>query len=410
MPFTSARITSITLALGAATALYFPLGCAVGASANLPTTVQANQSATSTYTVAPQYFGMVVKSATIVPAVQTGSRRLWDSGVTWAALEPASGVFTWATLDQEVLSAQQSGAAVTLTLGMTPTWASSAPAAASTYGAGATAAPANLADWDAYLTAVAGRYQGQISGYEIWNAPENTTYWSGSMTEMAALAAHAAATVHAIDPAALVIAPAFTAAGLQQFLSAGGGLSVDVITLLPALAGQAPEATLASISAIRATMNDTSVATKPLWNSQPVWTLPSSAESDLQLQAAFAARALILNASVGVQRLSWYAWDDSASGSLQLTDVNGQPTAAATAYGVVEGWLSGATMNGCASNAASTWTCQIVRNGHAAWILWNPNHTVESSSLGASTMTDLSGQTQSITGNVPVGASPLLLQ
>ncbi len=409
MPITSARITSIALALSATVALSLSLGCAVGASANLPTTVQANQAATSTYTVAPQYFGMVVKSAAIVPVVQTGSRRLWDSGVTWAALEPAPGVFTWATLDREVQSAQASGAAVTLTLGMTPTWASSAPTASSTYGEGATASPVNLADWDAYLTAVAGRYQGQISGYEIWNAPGDGTYWSGSMTEMAALAAHAAAIVHAVDPAALVIAPAFTGAGLQQFLSAGGGPSVDVITLAPAISGQAPEATLASVSAIRATMNNTSVATKPLWNSQPVWTLPGTAV-DAPTQAAFAARALILNASVGVQRLSWYAWDDSAAGSLRLTDDNGEPTAAATAYGVVEGWLSGATMNGCTADAASTWTCQIVRNGQAAWILWNPNQTVQSSSLGASTVTDLTGQTQPISGNVSVGASPVLLQ
>ena len=364
--------------------------------------------------MAPAFFGMVVKAAAIEPAVQTGSRRLWDSGVTWSALEPAAGVFTWTTLDGEVEASLNTGAAVTLTLGMTPTWASSQPTLASGYGAGATAPPANLADWDAYVTAVATRYQGRISAYEVWNAPEDATFWAGPPaqlgTQMAALAEHAAKSIHAIDPAAMVVAPAVSASGLQQFLTAGGGAYVDALSVLPQLSGQSPEETLSAVSSVRAVMADTSVATRPLWNTQPSWTLPATAV-DPQTQAAFAARSLILNASVGVQRLSWYAWDDHAPGALQLSDGSGLPTAAATAYGVVEGWLSGATMNGCASNAESTWTCQVVRDGRPAWILWNPAQTIQSSSLGAATMTDLNGLVQPIAqASVVVSASPILLQ
>ena len=396
-------------------ALYFPLGCAVKATGNVASTQQENQAATSTGVVAPQFFGMVVRGTANQPAIVTGSRRLWDAGVTWAALEPARGGFVWGTLDAEVAAAQAAGVEVTLTLGMTPAWASSQPALAPAYGAGATAMPANLADWDAYVTAVATRYQGRIANYEVWNDPSDAQYWAGAGgqlgADMALLSAHAAAAVHAADTQASLVAPAFDAAGMAQFLAAGGSASVDVFAAAISLAGQAPEALVSQLASIRSAMLATSAETKPLWNDQPSWTLPAAGLSDSS-QAAYSARSLVLNAAYGISRMAWYAWDESDSSALRLSDAAAQPTQAAVAYSVVEGWLSGAAINGCSANAEQLWSCQLVRNGQPAWILWSAAGTVQASGLGMATATALDGSEQPVpaSGNVSVGEAPVLLQ
>jgi hypothetical protein len=412
---TLARCASLLLLLLLCLVFYFPLGCAVGSSSGVTSTAQQNQSATSTGVIPPQFFGMVVKSNVHQPTVLIGARRLWDSGVTWAALEPTSGSFNWTALDAEVSASQAAGVELTLTLGMTPTWASSQPTATSAYGAGATAMPRKLSDWDAYVTAVATRYQGRIASYEVWNNPSDTTYWSGSSaqlgSDMATLAAHAAIAIHASDANAKIVAPAFDANGMTQFLASGGSASVDIFNTALSLAGQAPEAMVAELSAIRSAMLNTSAETRPLWNDQPSWTLPAAGLSDTD-QASYAARAVILNASSGISRLAWYAWDENENTALRLSDSNAQPTAAALAYGVMEGWLSGAQINGCSANAQQLWSCQLVRNGQPSWILWSTAGTVQASGLGMTTITDLEGNQRAIgqAGTITLGAAPVLLQ
>jgi len=409
------RITTLALLMLLVLVFYFPLGCSVAATGAATSSLQKEQAAESTGIVSAQFFGMVVKNPAVQPAVATGSRRLWDSGVSWAALEPAAGTFNWSTLDGEVAAAEQAGVQVTLTLGLTPTWASAQPGILSSYGAGATAMPANISDWDAYVSAVAARYRGRISAYEVWNAPEDTIYWSGAPAQMgadlAALAAHTAAAVHAADASATVVSPALSPSGLTAFLAAGGGSSVDAIGTSLVASGQAPERMTAAVQAIRAALAGTAADGKPLWNDQGSWVLPQGGLSP-ETQAAYVARALILNAGYAVQRMHWYAWDENRAGSLALTDAEAQPTSAATAYSIVEGWVAGSQMNGCAATAGGVWTCQIVRDGKTGWIVWSTTGSVSSRSLGAATLTDLHGNTTAVAtdGSVGVSGSPVLLQ
>ncbi len=411
-PFTAA---AFTLSCLLAFLLYFPLGCAVSATGPAASTAQKEAAAQSTGVLPSRFFGLVVKDPSMQAAVASGARRLWNSGVTWAALEPSQGQFNWSTLDAEVEAAGQSGAEITLTLGMTPTWASSQPATASTYGAGATAMPANLGDWDTYVAAVAARYRGRIAAYNVWNAPEDPLCWTGPGSQlgsdMATLAAHAADSIHSVDPAAAVVSPALSPAGLRLFLSAGGGAHVDAIGSSLIAAGQAPESMTATVEALRSAMAGTAADGKPVWNEQGSWVLPQGGLPG-DVQAAYVARALLLNAGYAIARFHWYAWDDTAAGTLALSAASAQPTLAGVAYGVVEGWLAGAQINGCAATAEGVWSCEIVRNGTAGWVLWSANGaTAHSSALGASTVTDLSGNTVAVNpdGTVEVGASPVLL-
>ncbi len=391
-------------------------GCAVTSSGSGPNSpVAREQAALATGTVAQSFFGLVVKNPAAQPTVTAGARRLWDSGVTWAALEPAPGSFDWSRLDAQVEAAEQSGASLTLTLGMTPTWASSDPGAASAYGYGAAALPARIADWDRYVAAAAARYKGRIAAYELWNNPEDPTFWSGPSgslgLDLAALAQHAAAAIHTADSAALLVSPALSPAGLQGFLAAGGGASIDVVGAALNLPGQTPEAGLETLQALRAATAGTAADAKPIWNDSPAWTLPA-AGLDAPTQAAYTARALIMNAAFAVGRMHWYAWDDVSTKVVALTTGAQQPTAAAQAYAQVEAWLAGAQLNGCAGNAAGLWTCQLVQAGHTQSILWSAAGTVTAGSLGAASATAVDGSSLAISadGSLQVGASPVLLQ
>lgn len=393
---------------------YLTLGCAVSSS-SAPSALQKQQSAASTGVLPAQFFGLVVHDPNTQPTLAAGSRRLADSGVSWAALEPTQGLFVWATLDQEVATARQSGAQVMLALGCTPTWAQSPNSSM----------PAQLSTWDAYIQAVATRYRGQIAAYELWNSPEDPANWSGDPTQLpadlATLAAHATSALSIADPAAQLVSPALSISALQQFLASGGGSSVQVIGASLITAGHPPEGLSALLQSIHAATAGTAADGKPIWNDQPSWQLAknSSANADPTMEATWVARSLILNAGFGVQRLHWYAWDNHTPGTLTLTNTTGQPTAAALAYATVQTWLQGAQLNGCDASPSGLWTCQIVRPGPAAqaaattqWILWSPNGPMQASALGAANATDLSGHQTPVDsgGMLSVGPSPILLQ
>lgn len=55
---------------------------------------------------------------------------------------------------------------VLFTLGQTPAWASSSPSEPSVYGPGRGSPPKNVADWSAFVAAMARRYKGRIDAYE----------------------------------------------------------------------------------------------------------------------------------------------------------------------------------------------------------------------------------------------------
>ena len=148
---------------------------------------------------------------------------------SWTALEPLKGVWNWQPLDIWVAAAEQHGVAdILLTLGQTPAWASTNPDDVNYVGAGAPAPPADNQDWRDYITAVAQRYKGRIRYYEIWNEPNDTTYYTGTVAELAEPTAEAYSILKAVDPGNTVVSPAAYRPGyLDQLLQAGVGANVD---------------------------------------------------------------------------------------------------------------------------------------------------------------------------------------
>lgn len=334
--------------------------------------------------VPPQFFGMHfhrLLQGTPWPAAGIGAWRMWDARVDWRSIESRRGKFDFGRLDRLVDLARRQGVRVLLPLGLSPAWASLRPAEASAYDAGNAAPPARIADWTAYVEAVVSRYRGRIEAYEIWNEPNRSRFFSGSVEDAVGLACEAARVIKAQDPAALVVSPAATdqADGvrwLKGFLAAGGGRCVDVIGFhFYTQAHETPEALLPLIRAVRGAMQDNGAGDKPLWNTESGW---FAANSRVPVRKSFTVigmdtardyvmRAHILAAAEGIDRFYWYAWDNQQMGMVEPDDMQWKPVA--KGYRTVASWLGGGVLGPC-GRSGSVWRCELRSPAGSGVLLW----------------------------------------
>ena len=111
----------------------------------------------------------------------------------------------WAKYDNIVDLAEQHGIQIIVRLEAPPQWSQSTP--------GDFAPPANLDDYGDYVAAVAARYKGRITHYQIWNEPNNYPEWGEQPVNPEAftqLLCTAYRRIKEVDPQAKIIAPALT--------------------------------------------------------------------------------------------------------------------------------------------------------------------------------------------------------
>ena len=165
----------------------------------------------------------------------------------------------------------------------------------------------------------------------------------------------------------------------------------------------------------------------PLWDTEASWGL-DTVLPDANMQAGSVARLYLLNAANGVARLYWYGWDFTNRGTLWQTTSStncetqnngGYICLAGTAYGQVYNWLSGAVLSGC-SSSGTIWTCNLARpGGYLAQVMWDSSRTCSNGVCQTTPYTppsqfieyrDLNGNTFIVTGSVPLGAEPIILE
>lgn len=162
----------------------------------------------------------------------------------WAGVEPADDTYDWAAVDRMVNSANAKGIKVLAVLNSTPDWAA-VPDQPPLSGH-----PADLEAFGDYVSAVATRYEGKVSDYEIWNEPNYKLFWgpapdAAQYTELLKVAYTA---IKAADPDATVIAASVASAAetpggpvinpvtyLSQMYAAGAGGYFDAIAFHPYL-------------------------------------------------------------------------------------------------------------------------------------------------------------------------------
>lgn len=148
----------------------------------------------------------------------------------------------WTKYDNIVDLASKYNVQILARLEAPPQWAQTVP--------GSFAPPANFDDYGDYVAAVATRYQGRITHYQIWNEPNNYPEWGEQPVDPEAftqLLCTAYRRIKAIDPNAKIIAPALTPTislergpgpgiGLNDFIylqrmyEAGAGQCFDIMS------------------------------------------------------------------------------------------------------------------------------------------------------------------------------------
>jgi len=384
------------------------------------------------------YFGMHIHRAaagTAWPSVQFGSWRLWDSMVTWRDLEPFKGYWRFETLDRLVSLAEQRGVSVLLTLGVTPVWASARPEEGCWAGRGCCAEPQHLEDWENYVRTVVERYRGKIVAYELWNevifsdlyspydANGRAYFYSGTSASMIDLAQSAYRIIKEVDPSAKLVSPSLHILqrdwiqALRLYFGAGGAAYTDAVSFH--FYADTPEQTLPAISAVREAMNDYGLADKPLWNTETGFVTRNDSEPQSyggvspEQAAGYVARSFALDAAAGVDRVYWYAWDNTIYG---LSADNGQAaTKAAAGYAIASEWLKDAVIRRCQLRPDEVWSCRIERGNTASMLVWRTHgplawrtpdewHVSSYKLLLDSQWTAPSGQ------RVPVDSNPILLR
>jgi hypothetical protein len=258
--------------------------------------------------------GQPVSGGVPWPAAGFGTLRLWDSDTTWAVLEPQKGAWNWGPLDSFVEAAEAHGVSdILLTLGQTPGWASPTPDAVNDYGAGAAAPPADIQDWRDYVTAVAERYQGRIRYYEIWNEPNDSSYYTGTVAQLVTLTQEAYKILKAVDPANTVVSPAAYVAGyVDQLLAAGMGSYIDMLAYHIYTYTVPPESAARDLANVRLVMAKYGLAKMPLWTTEGA---SGDDTTPLDLAAEYIVRRylteLVPPASIGTRgiRHRSFAWE-----------------------------------------------------------------------------------------------------
>ena len=346
------------------------------------------------------------------PPVRFGTLRLWDSGTTWAILEPSKGDWNFAPLDIWVAAAEAAGVSdIMLTMGQPPPWASSQPDRVTYNGAGAPAPPSDLQDWRDYVTAVAQRYRGRIRYYEIWNEPNDSTFYTGTVDELVTWTREASAILKAVDPANTVISPpAYSAGYLDSFLAAGGAQYVDVIG--HHFYATPPEITAQLMADVRLVMAQRGVQFMPLWETEGA---SGNSTTPAALAPAYIVRKHLVDLAFGAGRFNWYTWGPATDFCVGTVESNPNVLSpAGQAYQQMLGWFDGASLNNAVIDDTNTWQLYLtLANGDNGLIVWNPSGSRTFQVPGGFTTVvrrDLAGGTATVDGTaVSISETPVLL-
>jgi hypothetical protein len=455
------ELTIASLALAISTLLS---GCSASFNlSNATTSIFSRAGVAVTNTVIPpinspltrSFFGMTVQhldaasdaaGATPFPSVDVSTLRFWDVSY-WANLEPAEGVYTWSEMDSIVAEAKLNGANdFVFTFGHVPQWAATNPSDSCTDGEGiATCTPPKVDAFDSFATKVVQRYCGKVQYYETWNEPNLAYFWDGTNSQLLQLASHLYSI--AKDPANCGCANGICApnggvnpnkvlmptisnlssaaqAWLDSYLgSVGGNYPYADIASFHGYGETAPESLIGDLAFFKKILAKYGLAKADLWDTEASWGEETAAVN--QTQAAWLMRFHIVHAATGISRFIWYAYDSCQWGTLWAQN-NCTPSGAVAgtssgltlpgqAYGVIQSWLTGATLDSCQQYKDGLWACQMTMpENSTALLLWstaaNPITVTMPANSSLTTYRNWMNRQSSLPVKLPVDSTPVLLE
>jgi polysaccharide biosynthesis protein PslG len=171
--------------------------------------------------------------------------------------------------------ARSRGMQVLLTLWLTPGWANG--------GRSEKVPPTNPQDYADFARWAASHWRGRVAAWEIWNEPDQRTFWDGTIEQYAALVRAAYPGFKAGDPESLVVlaGPSSNDDGLvRRWYELGVKGSFDVLATHPyqGIADAPPEHPddgnrwwLSHAPSVRAVMDEYGDGAKPIWFTEMGW-------------------------------------------------------------------------------------------------------------------------------------------
>lgn len=401
-------------------------------------------STTKWSTVEPGLFGMHVSSLSAGRSYpgRLGGVRLWDAGVRWDQVERERGQFDWDRLDTAVATAQAAGAKeITYVLGSTPEWAARFVRPDTYYYGGGTASePKKLSYWRDWVRAVATRYKGRITTYQIWNeanlasffAPERPQHWK----RMALLTDIAADEIREIDRRAKIASASSTVIQSKRFSQESfffrylrslrnRDVTLDAISvhLYPwttkGPGGGTPIERLEGLAAAREVTDRLGFGRVPIWDTEVNYgnRRDNGHPKEVfgpKLGAAYLARTYLDSLRYGVQKVFWYAWESHVMGISTTDQLSGEPVLPGVAFFTLQDWLVGAKWGSCTDQRVTV--CSLRRAGQSQYVMYAPQGktrevVVPRKTFGVGMVCTLDGQCERIRDRtVRVTQSPVLLR
>lgn len=370
-------------------------------------------------------FGMTLNSSTgAMPTFQIDTVRLWDSRTRWSNIQPRRGVYDWSILDRLVTAANHAGLPVLFTMGGTPDWASPGGPRTAYDDGSRTSPPDDLADWTAFVSAVADRYRGRIDAYELWVLGNDTRFFSGTPETLVEMTRRAKAVLDAVDPDATVVCPSMGRLweadgmrGLERFSELRGYDSCDVagVKLYQRTASDPPEDMLGLVGEIDRAFHRGGSHPK-LWSTGTTYDIPLQKPLEEPAASANAVRFFLVGLYARYQRMYFYNWGGSKIPIVIQPD--GQPPTQAALYvEELRRWVHGTRIHSCGNGIAArlpdgVWQCRFDRDGAELLIVWDPTGTTRlKAPRGVTTVRHLDDTTSPVAsdGMVEVTALPVLL-
>jgi hypothetical protein len=312
-----------------------------------------------------------------------GALRLWDNGTGWSQIELAKGEFKWDNLEGALANAESKGMTEILyVLGTTPEWAATKINESDYPQPGAASAPANLEDWDAWVTAVVEKFGDRINAYQIWNEANLKNFYNGTPKQMAEMTKRAYDIIKANDPDALVVSASpstrlasafdrFFPEYLAELKALNWPIDVVAIHTYPDGAGD-PVARGALIEKAQAALTASGAPDLPLWDTELNYGLAGPGEIPRTeitgpRAAGFVVRTYIDDLRYGIDRSYWYIWTLRPYDLLGIQAYAG--TDAEQGFFAVDNWVTGASFDGCTENAGAV-TCDFSRDGTSWIVAW----------------------------------------
>ena len=312
-----------------------------------------------------------------------GALRLWDNGTGWSQIELAKGEFKWDNLEGALENAASKGVEdILYVLGTTPEWAAQEIDPDHYPQPGAASAPADLDDWDEWITEVVTRYGDRIDAYQIWNEANLVNFYAGTPAEMAEMTKRAYDIIKANDPEALVVAPSpstrLTASFdrfYPEYLSELEKVDwpVDIWTVHTYPDGQGTPTDRASlIEKFTDTLEAAGAPELPVWDTEVNYGIAGPGDIDGREitgpeAAGYVVRAYIDDLRLGVDRSYWYIWSLQPLEFLGIQAFAGSD--AEQGFFALDNWVVGASFDGCQESAGAV-TCDFSRDGTTWIIAW----------------------------------------